>query len=161
MRVISQLSKNEYLREMKEQMGRFTSFGTERFTGTIIGPFFSVTHHAGHEFNRRITNEKHRAIGFVRAQQDHTEVCCIRLAGLTNPVSLALIYIFCLLFGLFVEPEVLQNKVYYFACVFVTIIAGLATAFTDSITERGQEGSKILTAFLIDPVNYNSLMGKF
>jgi hypothetical protein len=40
----------------------------------------------------------------------------------------------------------------------ITLTAALITAFTDSITERGQEGSKMLTAFLVDPIDYYSLM---
>lgn len=160
MKLISSLSKSQYLYEMKQHMESFTDFGIERLTGTIIGPFFSVTYHSGHEFNRRITNEKHRAIGFVRASEDKTEVRCIRLAGMTNPISLLLIYGFCLLFGLIAEPSVMQEAIYYWACAGITVISALGTAFADSITERGQLGSKTLTAFLVDPANYYSLINR-
>ena len=66
MKYDSNLPYYAYLSAMKEQMSGFTEFGIERFTGTIIGGFFSITYHSGHEFNRRITNEKHRAIGFAK-----------------------------------------------------------------------------------------------
>lgn len=160
MKIVSEISTVEYLREMKGHLESFTDFGMERLTGIVIGPFFSVTYHSGHEFNRRITDEKHRAIGFARACEDKTVVRCVRLAGMTNPVSLILIYAFCLLFGLLKEPYVLKDPIYLWACVGVTVIAALATAFTSSITERGQLGSKTLTAFLIDPANYYSLINK-
>ena len=42
----------------------------------------------------------------------------------------------------------------------ITVIAALATALTDSITERGQDGARTLTAFLIDPVDFYSLVDK-
>lgn len=162
MKVISKLPCEVYLYEMKEHMGGFTEFGIERFTGIIIGRFFSITYHCGHEFNRRITNEKHRAIGFVRSCENGTQVSCIRLAGMTNPLSLIGLFGFCFLicllrggFELALMPEMM------IANAAITLVAALITAFTDSITERGQEGSKMLTAFLIDPVDYYSLMGKF
>lgn len=162
MKVISKLPCSLYLYEMKQQMGSFTAFGIERLTGIVIGRFFSVTYHSGHEFNRRITNEKHRAIGFTRPCKEGTQIFCIRLAGMTNPLSLIGLFGFCFLlcllrggFELALMPEMI------FANIAITLIAALASAFLSSITERGQDGSKTLTAFLIDPVDYYSLMGKF
>lgn len=157
----SQLPCSVYLYEMKQQMGSFTEFGMERFTGTIIGSFFSVTYHSGHEFNRRVTNEKHRAIGFVRPHGKGTKVSCIRLAGMTNPLSLMAIFgigFLSFLIGGGLEmarmPEILALN------AGMTLVIALVTAFTDSVTERGQEGSRLLTAFLIDPVNYYSIVNK-
>ena len=162
MKVISKLPFSVYLYEMKQQMGSFTAFGNERLTGIIIGRFFSITYHSGHEFNRRITNEKHRAIGFVRPCEGGTQVSCIRLAGMTNPLSLicmfAFFFLVCLIRGgleVALMPELLIIDAAF------TFVVALTTAFTDSVTERGQEGSKMLTAFLMDPVDYYSLMGKF
>ena len=161
MKYHSNLSCIRYQMEMKEHMSSFLEFGIERFTGIIIGRFFSITYHSGHEFNRRITNEKHRAIGFIRPNGDGTEISCIRLAGLTNPLSLIGIYAFCfficLLRGgleLALMPQLLITN------AVITVIAALATALTDSITERGQEGSRTLTAFLIDPVDFYLLVNK-
>ncbi len=161
MKYQSDLSYYSYISAMKEQMSGFTEFGIERFTGTIIGSFFSVTYHSGHEFNRKITNEKHRAIGFVRPNGTGTQISCIRLAGLTNPLSLigifSLFFLLTLLKGgleTALMPELLVLNVAF------TLVVALATAFTDSITERGQEGSKILTAFLIDPADFYSLVDK-
>lgn len=161
MKYNSDLSYYTYLTAMKEQMSGFMEFGIERFTGTIIGGFFSVTYHSGHEFNRRITNEKHRAIGFVRPNGTGTQVTCIRLAGLTNPLSLLSLFGFFFLFILLkggletaLMPELLVLDAAF------TLVVALVTALTDSITERGQEGSKILTAFLIDPIDFYSLVDK-
>ena len=162
MKLISTLPLDVYLYEMKQQMGSFTAFGLERLTGIVVGRFFSVTYHSGHEFNRRITNEKHRAIGFARPCQEGTQIHCIRLAGMTNPLSIIGLYAFCFLicllrggFELALMPEMM------IANAAITLVAALASAFLSSITERGQEGSKMLTAFLLDPVDYYSLMNKF
>lgn len=162
MKYYSNLPYNDYMSAMKEQMSSVMEFGIERFTGMIIGSFFSITYHSGHEFNRRITNEKHRAIGFVRPHGDGTKVSCIRLAGMTNPLSLIGIYGFCFLICLLrgglelaLMPQLLTVN------AIITLLAALITAFTDSVTERGQEGSKTLTAFLIDPADFYSLVNKF
>ena len=161
MKYHSNLPCGRYLSAMKEQMSGVTEFGIERFTGIIIGRFFSITYHSGHEFNRRITNEKHRAIGFVRPNGDGTEISCIRLAGMTNPLSLMGIYAFCFLYCLLrggLELALMPQLL--IADAVITLIAALISAFVCSITERGQEGSKTLTAFLIDPADYYSLVDK-
>lgn len=161
MKYTSSLSPGMYLYEMKEHMSSFTEFGIERFTGIIIGSFFSITYHSGHEFNRRVTNEKHRAIGFVRPGENGTEISCIRLAGLTNPLSLIMLFCFCFLcFLISGGVEVALMPEILLLCAGMTLAVALGTALTDSLTERGQEGSKILTAFLIDPVDYYSLVNK-
>lgn len=162
MKYESKLPYVEYMLAMKEQRSSMMEFGMERFTGVIIGSFFSITYHSGHEFNRRVTNEKHRAIGFARPNGDGTKISCIRLAGLTNPLSLIGMFSFCFLIFLLrggmefaFTPQVLLIS------AAMTLVVALVTALTDSITERGQEGSRILTAFLIDPVDFYSLVYKF
>ena len=161
MKYTSELPPSIYLYEMKEHMSGFLEFGMERFTGIFIGRFFSVTYHSGHEFNRRITNEKHRAIGFVRPRENGTEITCIRLAGLTNPLSLIVLYSFCfLMFLLAGGMEMAQMPLVWWICAGWTLAVALGTAFTDSITERGQEGSRVLTAFLIDPIDFYSIVDK-
>lgn len=160
MKYKSKLPQPVYLYEMKEHLGSGGG-GVEGLTGFVIGNFFSVTYHSGHEFNRRITNEKHRAIGFARSDGDGTKISCIRLAGLTNPLSLLVIYAcFFLTFLLIGGAEIALKPEILWLIAGMTLFLALGTAFTDSITERGQEGSKMLTAFLIDPVDYYSIADK-
>ena len=161
MKYYSELSYRAYLSAMKEQMGSFTDFGCERFTGVILGRFFSITYHSGHEFNRRISNEKHRAIGFARASGEGTLVTCVRLAGMTNPASLIGMFLFSLLIFLLKGGiEIISQPVVLIICGLMSAVVGLITAFTDSITTRGQEGSKLVTAFLLDPTDYYSLVNR-
>lgn len=155
----SQKPVERYIRDMKSQLSNFSNFGVERFTGFIIGRFFSVSHHCGYEWNRRISNEKHRAIGYVNACDEGTKITCIRLAGMTNPLSLVLIYLFCLLLSLLAgvgdEAFSLPGLLLY---AVITLVAALVTAISSSVTDRGQEGSRTLTAFLLDPADYYSLL---
>lgn len=157
MRFESQMTSNEYVSAMKGQMGSFTDFGSERFTGIIVGRFFSVTYHSGYEFNRRITNEKHRAIGYVSPSGNGVKVNCIRLAGMTNPISLIIMYCLGLFFSILkTDLETALMPQWLLICAILTLILALFTAVTDSITEQGREGARILSAFLLDPLNFYS-----
>lgn len=152
----SKLPYKRYLNELKANLGSIFSFGEERVAGTVIWRFFSITCHAGHEWNRRITNEKQRAIGFARPDGDGTKIYCIRLAGLTNPISLAVMFLFCMVAFAIQGLGSLGAMVQ--ASLIVTGFMALFTAITDSWTERGMEAYRTLTAYLMDPADYYSLL---
>lgn len=157
MNILSAVPKDEYLEAMRSEMGSFTAFGSERFVGTVIGPCFSVTYCSGCEWNRKITNEKNRAIGYVRSTPEGTQVRCIRLTGFTNPASL-LIY-FVTYFLMVLAVQINQGVIVGLALTVVlaligTIVTALYTALTDRLTERGQEGYRVVTAFLHDPRDF-------
>lgn len=155
----SELLVKTYLYELKSQLDSIFDFGMERFTGMVIGPFFSVTHHCGYEMNRRITNEKHRAIGYVSRTENGTRIKCVRLAGMTNPLSLIGIFLFYEFFLVISDGGALAFTAPAITVgVVMTLFIALITAVSHSVTERGQEGSRILTAFLIDPVDYYSML---
>lgn len=161
MKVHSQLPVDQYLSAMKAQMSGFCEFGCERFVGTIMGHLFSITYCSGHEMNRRITNEKSRAIGFVRSAGDGTDVYCIRLKGMSNPVSMLLNFaLFYLMFALSGDYTFDYISIWPFALA-GSLMMAIITSVTDSITERGQEGSRIMTSFLHDPDDYYANINKY
>lgn len=152
----SELPYRQYLFELKNNLDGIFEFGEERVAGSVIWRFFSITSYAGHEWNRRITNEKQRAIGFAKPDDDGTKIYCIRLAGLTNPISLAGLFLFCMVISLF-KMEGLSVAAIQISLV-TTVITAIVTAITDSWTERGLEAYRTLTAYLLDPKNYYSLL---
>lgn len=157
----SALPYRQYLFELKKNLDGIFAFGEERVAGTVIWRFFSITSHAGYEWNRRITNEKQRAIGFAKPDGDGTKIYCIRLAGLTNPISLLAMF----LLAMFLLGMVLLAakggsslaELFQGALLFAGFMA-LFTAITDSWTERGMEAYRTLTAYLLDPKDYYSLL---
>lgn len=158
MRLKSSLSRKEYLAAMKRRMGSFTDIGAERFTGIFVGSFFSVTHHAGYEYNRRITNEKNSALGFVKQTAEGSEIRFIRLKGLTTPRALftQLLVYFLAIFLLFIVEGFVDTQTLFISVVFslgMTVFVALFTAVCDSLTQKGEEGAKILLAFLIEPTD--------
>ena len=120
--------------------------------------FFSITYHAGYEWGRRYSNEKQRAIGIVRRDGEGTKVYCIRLAGMTNPISLIGVYLFCLWIYYIKDGVAFAlGDGLWLSLIVTTIVAG-TTAFFNSVTEQGQEAYNIVSAYLIDPSDYWSLL---
>lgn len=159
-RIQSKLSRKVYLRALKGSLDEMFAFGEARLIGTIIGPFFSVTYCSGYEFNHKITNEKSRAIGFVREMDGQAEVRCVRLKGLTNPVSLCILYAMCIV--MFAVADVFANSGFsvmaepavWWGSLVATFMIALITAVQDSLTEQGQKGSETLTRILLHPEDF-------
>lgn len=143
-----------YLNQMRRNLSSFTDFGQERFTGFVIGRFFMIRHHADYEWNRRITSETHSAMGFVMPNTVGTKVVCVRTAGALNPVSMLWLYCICLLVTLVRGFLLEATGVAMLIALIVTFVAAVFSAITDSLTEQGEAGSRMLTAFLTDPEHY-------
>lgn len=154
MKLFSSLSKAEYLRAMKGSLESRFDFHSERIVGTVIGPFFSVVHCAGYEWNRRITDEKNRAIGFVRTRDTGTQVCFVHLTGMTNPLSLIGMYALCIAMFAIFDFSILSVPGAWIGCLIATAIAAAVTAVSDSLTERGQKGYETLMKFLKHPETF-------
>ena len=152
----SELPYKQYLFELKNNLDGIFEFGEERVAGTVIWRFFSITSHAGYEWNRRITNEKQRAVGFAKLDGDGTKIYCIRLAGLTNPISLVALFLLCMVISLF-KMEGFSVAALQISLL-TTVITAIISAIGDSWTERGHEAYRTLTAYLVDPKNYYSLL---
>lgn len=160
MRIYSQLTKKQYLTEMRRQLGSFSSWGDERYTAIILGSFFWVTYHSGYEWNRRITNEKNRALGFVRDSYGGCTVHCFCTRGYLDIVSgLAM---FAISFGLcwfltwFMSlSDPVLNEMLLFLPLIESVFATLVTAVTSFVhtgmTERGCWGRLMLLALLHHP----------
>ena len=156
MRITSTLAPKAYLATVKEQMSGHFELGAERFTGFFLGPCFHVTHHAGHEWNRRYTNEKNAAVGYVRKTEDGCELRFILFKGFLCPAQFlfwqclfVLPYFFIFLLNEVTAPDLLWPTL-GICCGFLTLFLATATFF-ESLTERSEEGRRILLAFLIDP----------
>lgn len=156
MKITSDLSKGDYLTALKDRMGSRFSFGQDRFTGLFLGSLFSVTYHAGHEENRRVTNEKHSALGFVRKAPQGCEVCFIRTWGMLYPTGFLTLILLCFvvfLMSLLSYPEDLWDIFWVCIpfCLGLSTILALVTAFRESLTDRSEEVAGILLACLRDP----------
>jgi len=155
MRAVLSINKKYYLHELRQQLGSFSDLWSERFTGIILGNFIYVTHHAGFEWNRRITNEKSRAIGFVTKHGDGCVVNVILSRGYLEPLWMSFFYLLGLL------PAVLDSQVqawheiprelHIWALVFSAIM-GISSYIQCWFTERGQYSMRVLIDLLRDPV---------
>ena len=163
----SDLPKNAYLAAMKSQMENHIQFGSERFTGYFWGGLFSVTYHSGYEYDRRYSNPKNSALGYVRKCEDGCRVHFIRLKGILNPPTylfVSTVLTLALLFQCAMRSVLISEVAWLcFALGFgVTAIAAPISAFFESvISERSAEGGRVLLSFLLDPsdpyANYHKI----
>lgn len=119
-------------------------FYTERVTGITIGRFFPVAYHSPYEWNRRITRECNRAIGYVKETDGTTEIRFIRSRGLISPFWLVFWTLICVLFSNISLVEITLFGWFIGAAISFGICC--VTAFQHSLTDEGREGAGIITA---------------
>ena len=154
--ITSLLSSKEYLDALKENMRGHFELGAERFTGFFLGKWFHVTHHAGYEWNRRYTNQKNAAVGYVRKAENGCEVRFLCFKGLLCPSQfLLLLAIIGPLVLLIALSRGITDTTIIGSTILISLIAvipyALIATFFESVTERSEEGKRILLALLIDP----------
>ena len=166
MRFICPLTPPEYLLSLKRQMDGYFDFGAERFTGFFIGRFFYITHHAGHEWNRRITNQKNAAAGYVKKCEDGSDVRFVLFRGALCPLQLLPLLILAVIVSVIVSPPEENHTNLYIntsgvstgvdpAILCINIVAvliySLIYTFFEILTERSEEGRQALISLLADP----------
>lgn len=153
MQYIAPLGKKEYLYELRQQMGSFTDFLSERFTGIILGNFIYITHHAGFEWNRKITNEKSRAIGFVTKHGDGCKVRVIFTRGYLELLWMIFYYLLGIPLMLLVSNGDWLPNIHIWALAF-SVTVGIISYIQCWFTERGQYGMCELRGLLQDPSRF-------
>ena len=87
MKLISYMPMQEWLRALSNKRRSILEFGEERFYGFLWKNFFYVTYASGHEWNRRITNEKNRAVGLAIDKGQETHLYYLHFRGSADPIS--------------------------------------------------------------------------
>ena len=151
-KICSELPRSAYIALLRQKFDSPFRLFSERVTGVVIGPCFSVAHYAEFEWNRKITSECNRAWGILREKNGKTEVCFVRGKGLLSPFWLILcflIFIGTLFFGM---EEVTATAVWLSAGL--SLMIGLLTAWESSITENGVNGAGEITRLLKNPEDF-------
>ena len=154
MRIQTTITPKAYLSAMKERMGSRLAWGAERFTGCFLGRLFYVTHHAGYEWNRRITNQKNAALGFVKKTKSGSEIRFLTFQSMLCP---PLLIPYLLIAGLYLFATFPVMKAHLPAFLLsVLILIGMppVVTFFESITDGSIEGRKHLLGLLVDPSDY-------
>lgn len=154
MEILSTNTADEYLYELKENMGSSTDFGVERFTGLILGRFFCITHHCSFEWEDSCTCQKNTAIGIVR---DSVEGCTVKYfttTGELRPQILIPVYLIAIIVSLVFAGN-MGLAAYTIGCF---TLAAILTAIIEPMTQAGKDGKKSLHSLMADPQNpYNNL----
>jgi len=154
----SNLPKSAYLAATKGQMEGHLQFGAERFTGFFVGNCFYVTYHSGWEYNRRITNQKNAAMGYVKRTDEGCEVHFRRFRGLLCPMQFFPLLIFfelALIFGTLVRQRWTSGALLLslgIGLAAVTVTALISTA-AECCTEGSEDGRRTLLSFLMNPMD--------
>lgn len=150
----SELSKRAYLSALKEAMSPHTDFGVERFTGFFLGSCFYVTHHADFEWNRKYTNQKNAAIGYVKQTENGCEVRFLRFRGMLCPMIflpyfliLEAIAVMYFLSGQAAQDGIVAPVLYPLVIVALPLIE----TFFESLTEESETGRRMLLSLLCNP----------
>ena len=154
MRLHSTHTPKAYKSALKERMGSRFAIGSERFTGIFIGKLFYVTHHAGYEWNRQITNQKNAALGLIKATESGSEIRFLLFQSVLCPQYLILYLLICGGYAVGTWP-VMRVSPFLIAIEFLILI-GLPLLMTlfESLTEGSIEGQKNLLGLLADPTDF-------
>ena len=154
MRIQASLKPKAYLSAMKERMGSRFAWGSERFTGCFLGRLFYVTHHAGYEWNRRITNQKNAALGCVKETENGCEIRFLHFQGALCPQYL---FFYLLILGVYLLlswPVFIGHPLLMIFAILFVLGAPLLSACIESMTDGSIDGRKSLLGLLIDPTDY-------
>ncbi len=160
MRIQSALSKEKYLSSLKGKMSGHMEWGSKRFTGFFLGSCFYVTHHAGFEWNRRYTNQKNAALGYVKQTETGSEVHFVRFRGAMCPM--VFLPLFLLFYGVFSAMffYIGMQELYGIGgalliplgiVVIPFAIALPLETFFECMTDESEKGRRLLLSMLCDP----------
>ena len=147
-----QIPAKAYCKILRQKLDSPFYLFDERMNGIIIGPFFSIAHHAAWEWNRKVTSECNRAWGYVREKDGVTEVRFIRGKGMFAPSWLIFYTLLCAFF-IYNGIETIIPEMWY-ASIGISVVICLISAVQDSLTENGIAGAGEITRFLKDTEEY-------
>lgn len=144
---------------LRRQMSAHSDFGGKRFTGFFAGRFFYVTHHAGYEWNRRYTNQKNAAMGYVKQVENGCEVRFLRFRGAMCPLVWAPLFLLFYAIETAIFLYVGMWELYGIGALLIPLgilVAIFAFAlpletFFESLTEESEQGRQLLLSLLYDP----------
>lgn len=143
MKIVLDTVPKNYLSNMRTRFDSRLMLGQERYIGWTVGNLFSVRYYSGKEFGRRNYPIANKAMGFVTYTENKTVVYYCSFQGLTDPISLA---------GLFMLTLLIFSAAGAPCPVLFTLCWVAAAAVTTWVctwaSDSGQEGSKKIGEFL-------------
>lgn len=158
MRYYTVLSKKECFKVLKDNLDSRLRFGRNRFVGWRLGRFFSVTYIRGDEFKRKMGPIQNKAIGYLIEQENATKIDYIIFRGWTDPISIALSYVFCIATLAFVDRIAISSRTfedYLSIANVVSIIMIGISFFCTIISEEGRSGKKDIEHFFEEKFHIN------
>ena len=164
MRIQSTLTPKAYRTAMKERMGSRFALFSERFTGIFIGRLFYVTHHAGYQWNRRITCQMNSAWGFIKKSDTGCEIHYHTFKSWMCPHMMLLYILLNILYplanGFDFDSWRKVPGIIIFLIICVLVLFPIIYTGLESITDESENGEKYLLGLLYDPTDYLAYIKK-
>lgn len=156
MKLISQLSKEKYLYELRQQLRPWSDFGQERYSGFVLGNFFCLTHYSGLEMHYgKFFSARNSAMGFVTKHGDETLVRAITTYGHFDLFCMIGWFCFALLICfLQIGSASLSIPQVYLIAAGITLFICLSSAFGHWIVEESRNNMLELRALLENPKRF-------
>lgn len=150
--IFSSMTKKSYLLSLRCKMSASSDLGQKRFTGFFLGSCFYVTHHAGFQWNRKITSQKNAAIGFVKDTENGCQVRFLTFRGIFCSLVFLPVFLVFLLMSQFMGAVngAPMDVSLFLGLIIMAVYAPLATLF-EVMTEESEEGHCLLLSLLHDP----------
>ena len=152
----SNLQAKDYLPALRGQIDNRITFGQEHLSGFVLGSVFSVTYHSGYEYDRRYSNPKNSAIGYVRETENGCEAHFLHTTGLLYPFGYLLMmlgtaaFYFCFVLANH-APEMLAAPIILGFTFLFPLLPILVSAVFESFTDRSLDGAATLFRIMRDP----------
>lgn len=149
MKLIANMKRKDCAETLRQSLDSRLMLGQERYVGWAVGPFFSIAYYSGREFGKRNYPIFNKALGIFLGKKNETEICYLRFKGLTDPVSLLLLYV-----ATYIIVSISQDKLSFtllqrhgMAAACVAISAVITFLFT-LLSEAGEEGGDNLESYI-------------
>lgn len=120
-------------------------FGMERHVGWVFSYFFSMAYHSNNEVGRLFYPIFHKAMGILVSHKESTRVYYVVFRGLTDPVSLLLVFGGSLLIvSVALEGIELSFPLLFWMALFCAVLAAGITFLFSILTPSGRQAYKQL-----------------
>lgn len=143
MKILIDETAGEYTNILREKFDSRLMLGQERYIGWCKGKVFSVNYYSGAEFGRRNYPIYNKAMGIICDKDGRTEVSYHVFRGLTDPVSVMVLFLFTSLI-----LKIVEVSFFVLFGLGWTVAVALLTWICTVCSATGQEGKERLEEFL-------------
>lgn len=130
---------------LRQNLDSRFALGMERHVGWVIACFFSMVYHSGRETGLWYNLISHKAMGILLADKGKTNVYYVVFKGLTDPVSLFLVFAGSfLVFWVLWPGDGAPLMVCIYLALVCAVLSAMVTYFLSAFTRVGRQANRQL-----------------